>query len=141
MLNSFPRFEHSAIALVFAVMAGEAFINDYAINRLSKAKIKKYINRSDVLMKWKYVPHSATGRYLSKDLLSEFKRCIDLRIKTSTLSQQKSQHRTRSFLSGAIRIRPDDPGSCESISCRRFVGSSQTPQSCASGNSGFENGG
>ena len=52
------------IVVVFSALWIEAFINDYAIGRLSKNYFKKYLDKLDVLSKWIVIPRITTGTQL-----------------------------------------------------------------------------
>jgi hypothetical protein len=44
------------VVIVFCAFALEAYINDYAINRLSRSYFKKYLDRLDLVAKWVVIP-------------------------------------------------------------------------------------
>lgn len=52
------------IVVVFSALSIEAFINDYAIGRLSKNYFKKYLDKLDVFSKWIVIPRITTGTQL-----------------------------------------------------------------------------
>ena len=46
----------AVVVIVFCAFALEAYINDYAINRLSRSYFKKYLDRLDLVAKWVVIP-------------------------------------------------------------------------------------
>lgn len=54
----------SLIAIVFAALAAEAFINDYAIRQTSKSFFSKHLDRLDPVSKWIIVPRLVTGKQI-----------------------------------------------------------------------------
>jgi len=49
------------IVIVFCATSLEAYINDYAINHLSKNYLKTYLDKLDLLSKWIVIPRITTG--------------------------------------------------------------------------------
>ncbi len=56
--------QHALIAVIFCALSAEAYINDYAISRLSKNYLKSYLDKLDLLSKWVLIPRIVTGRQL-----------------------------------------------------------------------------
>lgn len=56
----------SIIAIVFATLAVEAYIYDYAARRLGDAFVKDYIDKLDLLSKWVVVPKLITSHELPR---------------------------------------------------------------------------
>jgi hypothetical protein len=53
---------HYYITVVFAAMAIEAHIYDYAARHFSDSFVKKHLDRLDVVSKWVIIPQLATGK-------------------------------------------------------------------------------
>lgn len=56
--------KHSRIVIVFCALSLEAFINDYAIDHLSKSYLEKYLDKLDLYAKWVVIPRFLTGSQL-----------------------------------------------------------------------------
>ena len=52
------------IVVIFCATSLEAYINDYAINHLSKNYLKTYLDKLDLLSKWVVIPRITTGTQL-----------------------------------------------------------------------------
>ena len=52
------------IVLVFCAFTLEAYINDYAINRLSKGYLKNYLDKLELVAKWVVIPRLVNGKQL-----------------------------------------------------------------------------
>ncbi|MGH9327479.1 MAG: hypothetical protein ACRD2B_12455 [Terriglobia bacterium] len=52
------------VAVVFAALTLEAFINDYARERLSKGYFENYLDKLDVIAKWIVLPRVILGKQL-----------------------------------------------------------------------------
>ena len=52
------------VVIVFSAFTLEAYINDYAINRLSKNYLKNYLDKLDLVAKWVVIPQLVTGKQL-----------------------------------------------------------------------------
>jgi hypothetical protein len=48
--------ELALVVIVFCAFTLEAYINDYAINRLSKNYLKNYLDKLDLVAKWVVIP-------------------------------------------------------------------------------------
>ena len=88
--------KQSKICIVFSAMAIEAFINEYAVNKLSKKFFKSHLDRMSLLTKLILVPRLAKDTELEKDgqLYEDCKWLIDYQnylvhfhAKTEELSQ------------------------------------------------------
>ena len=56
--------KHSRIVIVFCALSLEAFINDYAIEHLSKSYLEKYLDKLGLYAKWVVIPRLLTGSQL-----------------------------------------------------------------------------
>jgi hypothetical protein len=56
--------KYSRIVIVFCALSLEAFINDYAIEHLSKSYLEKYLDKLDLYSKWVVIPRLLTGSQL-----------------------------------------------------------------------------
>lgn len=54
--------ELALIVIVFSAFTLEAYINHYAINRLSRNYFSNYLDKLDLLAKWLVVPRVVTGK-------------------------------------------------------------------------------
>lgn len=54
----------SMVAVVFAALALEAFINDYGREKLSKAYFENYLDKLDLVAKWIVIPRFVLGKQL-----------------------------------------------------------------------------
>jgi len=52
------------VVIIFSVSSLEAYINHYAISRLSKNYLKNYLDKLDLLSKWIVIPRIITGKQL-----------------------------------------------------------------------------
>jgi hypothetical protein len=52
------------VVVIFGALALEAYINDYAITRLSRNYQANYLDKLDVVVKWMVVPRLVTGKEL-----------------------------------------------------------------------------
>lgn len=52
------------VVIVFCAFTLEAYINDYAINRLSKNYLKNYLDKLDLVAKWLVIPRLVTHKQL-----------------------------------------------------------------------------
>lgn len=55
------------IVIVFAAMAVEAYVYDYAARNLTDSFTENYLDKLDTLAKWMLVPRLITGKELPKD--------------------------------------------------------------------------
>jgi len=53
------------IVVVFCATSLEAYINDYAIDHLSKSYFSRYLDKLDLLSKWIVIPRITTGTQLN----------------------------------------------------------------------------
>jgi hypothetical protein len=58
--------EYTLIVVIFCAAALEAYINDYAINRLSKAYLERHLDKLDLASKWIVIPRIINGKQLDK---------------------------------------------------------------------------
>ena len=56
--------ELAVVVIVFCAFTLEAYINDYAINRLSKNYLKNYLDRLNPVAKWVVIPRLVTRKQL-----------------------------------------------------------------------------
>lgn len=56
--------QHTLVVIIFSALSLEAYINDYAINRLSKNYLINYLDRLNLLSKWILIPRIAMGKQL-----------------------------------------------------------------------------
>jgi hypothetical protein len=52
------------VVIVFCAFTLEAYINDYAINRLSRSYFKNYLDKLDLVAKWVVIPRVVTQKQL-----------------------------------------------------------------------------
>jgi hypothetical protein len=52
------------VVIIFCAFTLEAYINDYAINRLSKSYLKNYLDKLDLVAKWVVIPRLVTQKRL-----------------------------------------------------------------------------
>ena len=55
---------YAMVVVIFSALSLEAYINNYAINRLSKNYFTKYLDKLNPLAKWIIIPRITTGRQL-----------------------------------------------------------------------------
>jgi hypothetical protein len=58
--------DHTLIVVIFCAAALEAYINHYAIDRLSKAYLKDHLDKLDLASKWVVIPRIINGKQLDK---------------------------------------------------------------------------
>lgn len=56
--------ELALVVIVFCAFTLEAYINDYAINRLSKNYLKNYLDKLDLVAKWVVIPRLVSREQL-----------------------------------------------------------------------------
>lgn len=56
----------ASITIVFAMIAIEAYIYDYAARHFTDSFVKKYIDKLDPISKWVIIPKLVTGKELSR---------------------------------------------------------------------------
>lgn len=60
--------QYAIIAIIFSALSLEAYINHYAITKLSKNYLKDYLDKLDLLSKWIIIPRIVTGKQLDPGL-------------------------------------------------------------------------
>lgn len=81
MRVGFQMLRHASTAVVFFVLAMEAYINYYAVMRLGKKYTEQHIDRLDLVSKWVIVPHLALGRRVlpEGETLTNLRKVVRLR--------------------------------------------------------------
>ena len=57
--------QHALVVIIFSALTLEAYINNYAINQLSRNYLTKYLDKIDLLSKWVVIPRIITGEQLN----------------------------------------------------------------------------
>jgi len=75
--------KHGLITIIFCALTVEAFINNYAIDNLSKSYLNNYLDKLDLLSKWIIIPKLIMGRQINTDsqAIQLLKKLISLRNK------------------------------------------------------------
>jgi len=81
------------VVIIFSVSSLEAYINHYAISRLSRNYLKKYLDKLDLLSKWIVLPRIITGKQLDPGSKSvqELRWLINLRNKMVHYKSRKQR--------------------------------------------------
>lgn len=58
--------KRTRVVIIFCALAVEAFINDYAIDHLSRSYFDNHLDKLDLLSKWVLIPRIVTGSQLEK---------------------------------------------------------------------------
>jgi len=56
--------QHALVVITFSTLSLEAYINHYAISRLSRNYLTNYLDKLDLLSKWIVIPRMITGKQL-----------------------------------------------------------------------------
>jgi len=56
--------KNAITVIIFSAFLLEAYINDYAIRRISKGYLEKYLDKLNLLSKWIVIPRVVTGKQL-----------------------------------------------------------------------------
>jgi len=59
--------KHGVVVIVFAGMALDAYIYDYAARNLSDSFVRKYLDKLDIVSKWVIVPRLITGQEIQRN--------------------------------------------------------------------------
>jgi len=86
----------SIVSVVFSAMTAESFINDYAIEHLSKSYLEKYLDKMDLSAKWIVIPKLVTGKSINpgsrpmellKDLVALRNRLVHDKTRSKPINQ------------------------------------------------------
>jgi hypothetical protein len=85
--------ELALVVIIFCAFALEAYINDYAIKRLSEKYLKTNVDKLDLFAKWVVIPRLVTGKQLDSGSrpLQDLKWLVRLR---NRLAHYKSEELT-----------------------------------------------
>lgn len=56
--------QHALVVIIFSALTLEAYVNNYAISRLSRNSLTNYLDKLDLLSKWIVIPRIITGEQL-----------------------------------------------------------------------------
>ena len=100
MRVGFKMLRHASTAVVFFVLAMEAYINFYAVMRLGKTYTERYVDRLDLVSKWVVVPHLALGQRVlpEGETLANLRKVVGLR--NQIAHPKAGPYSSRAFESG-----------------------------------------
>ena len=101
------RDNHCLIAIVFAALAVEAYMYDYAARNLGEQFVASHLDRLDVVSKWVIIPRLVTGKGFPKGERADRFSCRSMMLRPSRGARVFQQP-----LRGTVRYPGAPPPTC-----------------------------